>query len=147
MGGLGAVRCNFPSTAYESNTVHPRLVAKSKANICTGTHSTHQDRGDHRKENKFNEVVITITNGKELGVNFFSYPLLLIVSAETNFKIHRGDPTPSYPRGRRRRIYVRTATAPPAYNSIPTQEIVRSQHIHRMIDRYHLLGCVLSILC
>ena len=62
MGGLGAVRCNFPSTAYESNTVHPRLVAKSKANICTGTHSTHQDRGDHRKENKFNEVMITITN-------------------------------------------------------------------------------------
>ena len=60
--GFGAVRCNFPSTAYESNTVHPRLVAKSKANICTGTHSTHQDRGDHRKENKFNEVMITITN-------------------------------------------------------------------------------------
>ena len=62
MGGFGAVRCIFPSTAYESNTVHPRLVAKSKANICTGTHSTHQDRGDHRKENKFNEVMITITN-------------------------------------------------------------------------------------
>ena len=62
MGGCGAVRCIFPSTAYESNTVHPRLVAKSKANICTGTHSTHQDRGDHRKENKFNEVMITITN-------------------------------------------------------------------------------------
>ena len=63
MGGFGAVRCIFPSTAYESNTVHPRLVAKSKANICTGTHSTHQDRGDHRNENKFNEVMITsITN-------------------------------------------------------------------------------------
>ena len=62
MGGFGAVRCIFPSTAYESNTVHPRLVAKSKANICTGTHSTHQDRGDHRKENKFNEAMITITN-------------------------------------------------------------------------------------
>ena len=44
MGWCGALRCIFPSTAYESNTVHPRLVAKSKANICTGTHTTHQDR-------------------------------------------------------------------------------------------------------
>ena len=91
--------------------------------------------------------LFTIPNDKELGVKFLNCPLPLKVSAETNFKIHRGDHTPSYPRGRRRRIYIRTATAPPAYNSIPTQEIVRSQHIHRVIARYHLLGCVLSILC
>ena len=77
--------------------------------------------------------LFTILNDKELGVKFLNCPLLLKVSAETNFKIHRGDPTPSYPRGRRRRIYVRTATAPPAYKSIPTKEIVRTQHIHRVL--------------
>ena len=38
--------------------------------------------------------------------------------------------------GRRRRIWHTVSNSPPAYNSIPTQEIVRSLHIHRVIDRY-----------
>ena len=34
-GWVGAVRCIWPCIAYDINTVHPRLIAKSQAKICT----------------------------------------------------------------------------------------------------------------
>ena len=76
------------------------------------------------------------------------------ISAETNFwDKQRLTPTLN-PVGRRRRICgIRTATAPPSFNSIPTLEMVRSLHIHRVIEndryncRHHPLGCVLTMLC
>ena len=44
-GEEGAVRCFFPCTAYDSKAVHPPLVAKTQATICSGNNLRIQDRG------------------------------------------------------------------------------------------------------
>lgn len=46
IGREAAVPCICASTAFDSKTVDPPLVAKIWAKICPGMQSTHQDRGE-----------------------------------------------------------------------------------------------------